>query len=240
MSGLLFDEPYYLEINEARWSVAASAIAALRSDPGIDLKTCIDVGSGPGWFAERLVELGLDVSAIEGRPELADVAARRVPGAHVRVVDVESEASVAALGMFDLVFAFGILYHTENPFRVVRNLRRLTGSVLLLETQVLPVAEPIFYLVSEGQNQTQGLTYHSLIASRPALVKMLQTAGYAWVGRYVDGVAHDDFVETAERYPRRAIYLAADRVLDVPGFVAEPPVSTGKYDFSKPATMSGH
>jgi tRNA (mo5U34)-methyltransferase len=231
MSRLLFDEPYYLAINEARWRVAERVVVALRVQAS--LTTCLDVGSGPGWFSERLVGLGLRVTGIDGRHELAEEARRRVPGAAFQAVDAESEPAMAALGRFDLVFCFGLLYHTENPFRVLRNLERATGSVLLLETQVLPGDEPILRLIGEGHNETQGLTYHSLVASRSALVRMLDTAGYTWVGRYTGTIDHPDFLDTPERHPRRAVYLAARRPFDAPDVETEPRVVVGKYDYRK-------
>lgn len=234
MSSLLFDEPYYIEINEARWSLAASVIAALHGQRPGGLTTCLDVGSGPGWFAERLVGLGLEVVGAEGRADLAVEAARRVPGASFRTVNVESEVEMGALGVFDLVFCFGLLYHTENPFRVLRNLEQRTGAALLLETQVLPGDEPNLCLIGEGQNETQGLTYHSMVASRPALVRMLQTAGFAWVARFTGRVEHPDFVETPERHARRAVYLAGRQPFTVPEFVTEPLVQVGKYDYTRP------
>ena len=233
MPSLLFDEPYYIEINEARWTLAASVIQTLQRQRSGGLTTCLDVGSGPGWFAERLVGLGLDVIGVEGRADLTAEAARRVPGAAFQTVNVESEAEMGALGQLDLVFCLGLLYHTENPFRVLRNLEQRTGGALLLETQVIPGDQPTFCLIGEGQNETQGLTYHSIIASRPALVKMLQTAGFAWVARFTGRVEHPDFIDTPERYARRAIYLAARQPFDVPDFVTEPTVNVGKYDYTR-------
>lgn len=234
MSTLLFDEPYYLEINEARWALAARTIAQLgRQVPG-GVRTCADVGAGPGWFSERLVGQGLEVVGLEGRAELTAEAARRVTGATFKQVNVESSSEMGELGRFDLVFCFGLLYHTENPFAVVRNLERLTGEVLFIETMVLPTDEPIFRLVGEGQNETQGLTYHSLIASRSALVKMLQTAGFSWVGEYMGRVDHPDFVDSPSRYRRRGVYLASRRPLTVDNFRLCPPVDAPKYTFVKP------
>jgi hypothetical protein len=140
---------------------------------------------------------------------------------------------MGALGPFDLTFCFGLLYHTENPFQVVRNLATITGKVLFIETMVLPTDEPILRLVGEGRNETQGLTFHSVIPSRAALVKMLQTAGFAWVGEYTGRVDHPDFVDTPERFRRRGIFLAARLPLDVAGFQAFGEVAAPKYDFAR-------
>ena len=231
---LLFDEPYYLEINEARWALAQRVIGDLTPRVPGGLATCVDVGSGPGWFAERLHGLGLRVTGVEGRRELADEAAHRVPAVDFRCLNVESPTEMAGLGTFDLTFCFGLVYHTENPFAVVRNLAAVTGKVLLLESQVLPTDEPILRIISEGQNHTQGLTFHSVIPSRTTLVKMLQTAGFTWVAEHTGRIEHPDFFDTDERYRRRGVYLAARQPYEIAEFRTLPSVATPKYDFARP------
>ena len=233
MAALLFDEPYYIEINEARWAMARPVVERLRASLPGGLTTCADVGAGPGWFAEQLAKLGLTVTGLEGRSDLADEAARRVPSATFQQVNVESAEAMGELGPFDLTFCFGLLYHTENPFQVVRNLEKFTRKVLFVETMVLPTEEPILRLVSEGNNETQGLTFHSVIPSRTSLVKMLQTAGFAWVAEYTGRVDHPDFVDTPERFRRRGIFLAARLPLDVQGFRVFGEVAAPKYDFAR-------
>lgn len=234
MSTLLFDEPYYIEINEARWDLARRVIEELQARLPGGLRSAVDVGCGPGWFSERLVGVGLSVVGAEGRPELLAEARRRVSRASFEQVNVESGPAMAALGTFDLAFCFGLLYHTENPFAVVRHLHTLTRKVLLLESQVLPTDEPILRLVGEGQNHTQGLTYHSIIPSRAALAKMLQTAGFSWVALHTGQINHPDFHDSPERYPRRSIFLAAHQPLQVSQFQVLPTIDAPKYDFSKP------
>jgi len=233
VSPLLFDEPYYIEINEARWKMARRAIDTLKKQAPGGLKTCADVAAGPGWFSEKLVQAGLSVTGVEGRLELIEAAAQRVPEARFVQANVEVAAEMRALGAFDLTFCFGLLYHTENPFAVIRNLASLTGKVLFIESQVLPTDEPILRLVSEGQNETQGLTFHSIIASRTALVKMLQTAGFTWVAEHTGNVEHADFHDTAEKYRRRGVYLAARQPFNVPDFRTCPPAQAPKPDFAK-------
>lgn len=233
MAALLFDEPYYIEINEARWAMARPVIERLRSVLPGGLTTCADVGAGPGWFGQQLARLGLSVTGLEGRADLVAEAARRVPDASFQQVNVESAEEMGSLGPFDLTFCFGLLYHTENPFQVVRNLESLTRKVLFVETMMLPTDEPILRLVSEGMNETQGLTFHSIIPSRASLVKMLQTAGFAWVAEFTGRVDHPDFVDTAERFRRRGIFLAARLPLDVQDFRAYGKVAAPKYDFAR-------
>ncbi|MGO7770990.1 hypothetical protein ACC736_39985, partial [Rhizobium ruizarguesonis] len=76
------------------------------------------------------------------------------------------------------VFCFGLLYNLENPFAAIRNLHRITEQYLFIETQIALGEGNDLVLVSEGQNQTQGLKFNALIPSRRALVKMLYVAGF--------------------------------------------------------------
>ena len=60
-------------------------------------------------------------------------------------MNVESAEAIGEVGPYDLTFCFGLLYHTENPFQVVRNLERFTRKVLFVETMVLPTDEPVVH-----------------------------------------------------------------------------------------------
>lgn len=226
---ILFDQPYYIEINEARWTSAERIISSL---PVIE--TCIDAGCGPGWFAERLVSMGLMVVGIDGRVELVDEARRRVPHAVFSAMDITSLQASECLPQVDLVFCFGLLYHLENPFAAIRALYRAAGRFLLIETQIAPEDGAGFRLVSEGQNETQGLTYHSLIPSRKALIKMLYVAGFSQVMRYTGEVNHIDFIDSSSRRHRREIFLATKQIGIFPDFVLESQPDTQKIDYSIP------
>jgi SAM-dependent methyltransferase len=226
---MYFDQPYYIEINHARWMVAQSVLSRLIPKPN----TCIDVGCGPGWFSDRLLELGFKVIGIDGRRELADEAARRVPQAHFVTLDITSAAAVAALSPADLIFCFGLLYHLENPFAAIRNLHHLTAKYLLIETQIAPASGNDFVLVSEGQNETQGLNFHAVIPSRRALLKMLYVAGFESVYRFTGDVSHCDFNDTPNRLHRREIFLAVkSRRITLSDFVLESVPATPKIDYS--------
>jgi SAM-dependent methyltransferase len=227
-AAVYFDQAYYIEINEARWAAANRILASLS-----DLKTCVDVGCGPGWFADRLVRRGLVVLGVDGRMELVEEARRRVPNALFSTADVASAEAALALPAADLVFCFGLLYHLENPFAAVRTLFQVTGKYLLVETQIAPGDGANFVLVSEGKNETQGLTYHAIISSRSALVKMLYVAGFKFVHRYTGPVDHADFLDAPDRNHRREIFVASKVPMNVTDMVLEQEPVTPKIDYSR-------
>jgi hypothetical protein len=142
---------------------------------------------------------------------------------------------MSALPPVDVVVCFGLLYHLENPFSVVRALRALTKRVLIVETQLIPEASPGFRLVEEGQNITQGLSFHAAIPTRTGLLKMLYVSGFKRIWRYVGDVDHDDFRDTRERIHRREIFVASDLELAGKDLQREPEPSAPKYDFARPA-----
>ena len=228
---MLFDQDYYLAINEARWEMAKPVIAQIKTT--ISLDTCLDVGCGPGWFTDKLVNLGLKVQGIDGREELIAIANQRVSTADFRQLDVESKTAMSTLQPADLVFCFGLIYHTENPFRVIRNVVSLTQKILFIESMVIPVDEPISWLVTEGNNETQGLTYHAMIPSSNCLIKMLQIAGIPYIYQYQGNINHVDFQETPQKYRRRQVFVASHIPLKLRDFCITSQIKTPKYNFEK-------
>lgn len=230
---MLFDESYYIKINEARWSMAEKVLNEICHNNGQEISSCIDVGCGPGWFTKKLITYGISAIGLEGRIELVEEAKLRVPEARFYHIVVESKTQMSSLLSADLVFCFGLLYHTENPFRVIRNLHGLTKKILFIESIIIPENTPITWLVEEGKNETQGLTYHAMIPSRTCMVKMLQSSGFKYVYEFSGKIKHEDFIETDTKHKRRAVFLAARVNLEVSGFMLAPQVATPKFDFSK-------
>ncbi|MCC6262540.1 MAG: methyltransferase domain-containing protein [Bryobacterales bacterium] len=108
----------------------------------------VDVGCHEGYYALALRGMGVaDVLGIDYREENLRRARfvaeqQRVSALRYLQADVE-ELNPASLGAFDLTLCFGLLYHLENPMRVLRRLHALTGEMLLLETQVVAEVEGV-------------------------------------------------------------------------------------------------
>ena len=54
-----------------------------------------------------------------------------------RKVDLE-DAKAAEIGVHDVTLMLGLLYHLENPVRVLRLARAVTRKMMVIETQVVP------------------------------------------------------------------------------------------------------
>src|SRR5215831_10071377 len=146
MGERIFDGGHYRDLDGARAAVLRRAVPEARR--ALDLRRAVDIGCGLGKLSALLAELGLEVTAVDARATNVEEGARRHPALRFLCADAEDPA-LARLGRFDLVACFGLLYHLENPFRAIRNLRALTGRLLLIETACLPGAAPTLELRDE-------------------------------------------------------------------------------------------
>jgi tRNA (mo5U34)-methyltransferase len=94
------------------------------------------------------------------RPELPGKAgfdlAHSVLGSRVEaVVDDFMTMDLDKLGVFDVVFYFGVLYHMREPLTALRRVRAVTGQVMVLETEAVVVPghedEPLVLFYAGGE-----------------------------------------------------------------------------------------
>ena len=103
--------PFYEAVLEATGVSAGTAL--------------LDVGCGGGFALLLAARRGADVAGIDATRELADIAAERVPGADVRVADLEDPLPFDA-GTFDVVTAFNSIQYANDPIGVLVNMRKVT------------------------------------------------------------------------------------------------------------------
>jgi len=123
---------------------------------------------------------------------------------------------LADFGTFDLVFCFGLLYHLENPLRAFRNLKALTGKVLLLESMVIPEEQPFLIVMDEGSVEDQSLRAVSCYPSEGAIIKMAYRAGFPHVYRFRELPDHEDYRSETGRARRRTVIAASVQAMDSP------------------------
>lgn len=206
MTTWVFDRQSQRRIHESRKEFLGRLLNDFLADH--DLKSAVDVGCGIGFFSNYLSSRGLKVVGVDAREENIAEAVSRYPGVEFIHGDAE-DSSIQKLGQFDLVVCFGLLYHLENPFRVVRNLCALTKQILIIESMVCPGLEPIARLVHESPGKDQGLHYVALIPSEACLVRMLFHAGFTEVYATTALPDDEDFRESATRHRRRTMLVVS-------------------------------
>ena len=107
-------------------------------------KTILDVGSGNGYYAFRMIGDGADqVLCLE--PNLVHVSQfasinHFVGSKKIRMVPERLENSGLRNTNFDLIFSMGLLYHQRNPIEHLHGLNSLlaAGGKIIIETIISP------------------------------------------------------------------------------------------------------
>jgi SAM-dependent methyltransferase len=136
----IFDLPHYRESELTR---LLNLFAHVNASRWKAMKV-LEVGAGLGRIGDAFQQLGFDITSTDGRPEHVDRMRSRGRKAHVLDLD---DAGCSFEG-FDLVIAFGVLYHLSRPEPFIDKCGR-SAKVLVLETVVSDNPEPVLRSITE-------------------------------------------------------------------------------------------
>lgn len=145
---MIFDSPVYVEARRARLRnlfahLDAAALAGRR---------ILELGCGTGELGQAFVERGAIVVSVDARPAYIAELRARYPGREAHVADLET-MDPSALGRFDAVLCFGLLYHLATPGEFLAACTR-AADTLYLESVVLDASAPICPAADEaGEDQ---------------------------------------------------------------------------------------
>jgi SAM-dependent methyltransferase len=210
-----FDTAGALELNRARLTHLASLDLPLQG------RRVLDVGCGVGHLAQFFVQNGCDVLCVDGRKENLERLKHLYPNLRAEPLDLERD-DILQLGRFDIVFAYGLLYHLENPFGALHSLASVCNELLLLETVIADHHLPLVRLAEETRAFSQALRN---VGSRPTpsfIVLALRSAGFRYI--YAPKISpnhpdfnfswQDDLSDARNGHLLRCIFVAARRMLD--------------------------
>jgi SAM-dependent methyltransferase len=139
----VFETGYYRESELTR---LVNLFAFVDLDQWRELQI-LEVGAGLGHLGDAFAHLGFDVTSTDGRAE--HVEAMKSRGRKAFVLDLDDMAA-ETLGEFDLILAFGVLYHLAHPEEFLLKCGE-KAQVLLLETAVCDSSDPVIQWVSEAK-----------------------------------------------------------------------------------------
>ena len=105
------------------------------ADVAVEGRPALDVGSGLGFFSERLVKRGADVTACDIGENLLS-ATRRRAGCTAVVADALNLSGHFGVGRFDVVVSSECIEHTPDPAQAIREMIAVLrpGGLLALST----------------------------------------------------------------------------------------------------------
>ena len=153
----------------------------MRMPADLSGKTVLDIGTFDGFFAFEAERRGADrVVAVDHREPPGFRIAHRALDSRVefRQADV-MDLSAADLGVFDVVFFLGVIYHLANPMHALERVRDVTGDLMILETEgsldwmETPAAE---FVGSPEAARDSALNWW--YPNMPCLAGMVRSAGF--------------------------------------------------------------
>jgi SAM-dependent methyltransferase len=184
-----FDTPEALELNRARLDHLRSLELPLSG------QRVLDIGCGVGHLAQFFVEAGCDVYCVDGRIENVQRLKKLYPDLRAGVFNLERDR-ISELGRFDILFAYGLLYHLENPFQALQKLASICDELLILETMVADHHLPLVRMAEETSTYSQAL---GNIGCRPTpsfVVLALRAANFEHIYAPKAPPKHPDFIFT--------------------------------------------
>ena len=147
-------------------------------------KRALDIGAWDGWFSFELERRGASVTAVDITRLETFVEARRLLDSKVEyLVSDVCRLDPAAIGHFDIVLFFGVLYHLKHPLLALERVCELSTDIACIESLVTddpPSAQPPLMEFYEG-TELAGQFDNWTCPNTACLLAFCRTAGFARV-----------------------------------------------------------
>jgi methyltransferase family protein len=151
----------YLRHNQRRQEHLASL--------GLDLagRSVLELGAGIGDHSTFFLDRDCSMLITEAREENVEVIRERLPAEKAMVLNVD-DPDPGFEGSWDVVYAYGLLYHLSDPAGAIAFMARHCASLLLLETCVTPGEGLELNPVDEAADDpSQAVSGHGCRPTRP-------------------------------------------------------------------------
>lgn len=147
----LFDNSLYIEANTNRLKNLFKYVNPQK----IQNKRILELGCGNSDLGEVLNILGAKVVSLDGRIENIKSVTEKYPNRECYVSNLNID-DLKSYGKFNIVFSFGLLYHTKMPIEILSKCRNI-ADILFLETVSFDSNECICAFMSESDLVDQSL-----------------------------------------------------------------------------------
>lgn len=144
-------------------------------------KRVLDIGCADGYFTFLAESRGADVVAIDSWPRAGFFLAHEVLNSkarfhHMSVYDIDP----AILGVFDIVFFFGVYYHLKNPILALERVASVTRGYAIVESEIMesPSTEGEGFSRFYENRELNGDPTNWWVPNVPCLLQTVRAAGF--------------------------------------------------------------
>jgi len=192
-----------LELNKARLDHLASLNLSL------EYKKVLEVGAGIGLLTPFFLERRCTVLSVDARSDNTEELRKRIPYANAQVVNLDTAYELTSLGLFDMVFAYGIIYHLQFPKQALKLLATICMEMIIVESLVTVSDEDALNSVEEDSKiYTQSYRgYGCRPTSQWFMHKLNKYFGHAYITTTVPN--HKDFKHSEIGGTKRAVFVGS-------------------------------
>ena len=209
-----FHKFHYLRHNSRRLEHLATLQLPIRG------KTVLEVGAGLGDHTTFFRDRGCSVTISDARESNLRVARRRYLGIETLNLDLNRPV-IDLRRMFDVVCAYGVLYHLHRPDAALDFLSRVCREILLLETIVSRGHEDeVSYVPERAWLESQSVSGYGCRPTRAWVFNRLRDR-FEHVYVPCTQPCHEEFplnwaVESRSASPSRTVFIASRTPLNNP------------------------
>jgi hypothetical protein len=218
-----FRHDHYIRHNQRRLEHLASLGLPIAG------KTVLEVGAGIGDHTSFFVDRGCQLCVTEPRSSCVAVIKSRYPSLTVLQLDLDDPDPHFG-NRFDIVYAYGLLYHLRKPSEAIEYLAAHCDDFLLLETCVSLGNEEHVNLVPENSRApSQAVSAVGCRPTRPWVDRELKRH-FRYVYYPITQPWHEEFpVDWSTQADRpsgllRAIFIGSRRPIELPTLTSEMPM----------------
>jgi tRNA (mo5U34)-methyltransferase len=120
------------------WHPMSELLPLFQIPQDLSGKRVLDVGCADGYFTFLAESRGAEVVSIDASPSQGYFLAHKVLASqakfyHMSVYDVSQDT----LGLFDVVFFFGVYYHLKHPLLALERIASVARGYALIESEVM-------------------------------------------------------------------------------------------------------
>jgi len=160
----------------------------------LENKTILDCACNCGYWSIQAIRNGarstVGFDASEGNVAQANFLRQLIGLKNVeyRTLDIMA-MDKASLGVSDITFFLGILYHLNKPVEVLARLKEVTGGFAVIDTNLVTSKDPVLALCSDDVHEQNYSNNIAMYPSVDAVYMMLRHVGFkkVWfIEKYTD------------------------------------------------------
>ncbi len=147
-------------------------------------KRALDIGAWDGWFSFELEGRGAAVTAVDVTRIAGFLEARELRKSKVEyIISDVCRLDPAAVGTFDIVLFFGVLYHLKHPLLALERVCQLTTDMACIESLVTddPPSSAVPLMEFYEGTELAGQFDNWICPNVACLMAFCRTAGFARV-----------------------------------------------------------